>query len=369
MSVNAQVYSTETDETREEAISAAQTALRAKKTIVIPTDTVYGIAADAFSPEAVAALLSAKGRSRKMPPPVLIFDEAVLPGLADDVSDDATALARKFWPGALTLILYSQPSLNWDLGDAQGTVALRVPNDPLTLNLLRQVGPLAVSSANKTGRIAATSAQEALEQLGEDVELIVDGGTRPISRGKHLDSADVLPSTIVDCTSDRLVVVREGAISLEELREVVPSIVSKAELEEQNNKSSLRSVDSAATTAPSQRGGSVAADLAQARVEDNTAEESENHDAAGAAGSRGLGEGPRAAAPAAGTFNAGLVGSSSSPAVDQMRTKEAHRQEVSKANGANKTKPVSVSEAHALVFSTADQDSAQQNLGGSVTES
>ena len=127
--VNAIVYATDTSENRAEAITAAQSALRDKKTIVIPTDTVYGIAADAFSPQAVEALLSAKGRSRTMPPPVLIFDEAVLPGLADEVSESATALARRFWPGALTLILYSQPSLNWDLGETQGTVCLLYTSD------------------------------------------------------------------------------------------------------------------------------------------------------------------------------------------------------------------------------------------------
>lgn len=330
--MKANLYSTDTAETREEAIAAAQNALREKKTIVIPTDTVYGIAADAFSAEAVSELLAAKGRSRTMPPPVLIFDEAVLPGLADEVSDDATALARKFWPGALTLILYSQPSLNWDLGETQGTVALRVPNDPLAIDLLRQTGPLAVSSANKTGQTAATSAQEAAEQLGENVEVIIDGGVRPADRADSMDSAQVLPSTIVDCTSERVVVVREGAISIDEIRTVVPDAVTKSELENENQRATVaRGEDRRAT-------GSVAAEKATAV---------------------GLGDGPRAASPASGSFHDSLVGSGApqgAPAVDQMRTKEGHRHQIQKRSDA--TKPLSQAQAQALLFDDAPNDAS-----------
>lgn len=343
--MKATVYSIETPEAREQAITAAQNAIRDSKTIVLPTDTVYGIGADAFSHEGVSALLAAKGRSRTMPPPVLIFDEAVLPGLADEVSEDATALARQFWPGALTLILYSQPSLSWDLGETQGTVALRVPNDPLAIDLLRQIGPLAVSSANKTGQQAATNAEDAAQQLGEDVELIIDGGPRRADSEGAVDPASVLPSTIVDCTSDRLVVVREGAISLDELRAVVPTIVTKAELE------------AGQQGAPMERArGRRFADESAALVSADSAQNSEGRRFAEEmvsnpqpAQSPGLGNGPRAAEPVQGSLHSTLVNqATSAQGVDQMRTKEKHRQDLAKKKAS--ILPLSQQEAQNLLF-------------------
>ncbi|WP_417374013.1 L-threonylcarbamoyladenylate synthase [Glutamicibacter protophormiae] len=201
-------------------IEAARTALSAQRCIVLPTDTVYGIGADAFSAQGVAMLLAAKGRSRTMPPPVLIAQSATMDGLARDIPDEARKLAEAFWPGGLTLILQAQPSLTWDLGETRGTVALRVPNDQTALELLAATGPLAVSSANRTGNPAATSADEAVAQLGESVDVYLDGGSRAAQ-----DDAETLPSTIVDCTGTRLKVVRAGAISIEELRVVVPAIL------------------------------------------------------------------------------------------------------------------------------------------------
>ncbi|GAA1862076.1 L-threonylcarbamoyladenylate synthase [Myceligenerans crystallogenes] len=180
--------------------------------VVLPTDTVYGIAADAFDKDAVAALLAAKGRRRQMPPPVLIGDVFTLDGLATQVPDDARALADAFWPGGLTIILRAQPSLQWDLGETQGTVALRMPDHPAALQLLRRTGPLAVSSANRTSRPAATDVAAAAEQLGDSVAVYLDGGTAPGGTA----------STIVDATGDQLRVVRSGAIGLEALREVAP---------------------------------------------------------------------------------------------------------------------------------------------------
>jgi len=180
--------------------------------VVLPTDTVYGIAADAFTPPAVQALLDAKGRGRQMPPPVLIPDVRTLDGLATDVPAGARALAEAFWPGGLTLIVRAQPSLAWDLGETHGTVALRMPDHEAALALLRRTGPLAVSSANATGRPAALDVAEAREQLGESVGVYLDGGTAPGG----------VASTIVDATSGTLRVVRKGAITLERLREVAP---------------------------------------------------------------------------------------------------------------------------------------------------
>lgn len=205
---------------RGEGLARAQNALAAGKCVVIPTDTVYGIAADAFNPQAVAGLLEAKGRGRSMPPPVLIPRRQTLDGLAVDLSPEARLLAEAFWPGGLTLICHAQPSLSWDLGDTFGTVALRMPDDRLALDLLILTGPLAVSSANRTGNPAAGTAAEAREQLGESVDVYLEDGQR---------SPDAAASTIVDTTGDLPLVVREGVIPLEELRKVAPGVVLATE--------------------------------------------------------------------------------------------------------------------------------------------
>lgn len=204
---------------RGEGIASAQRALAAGQCVVMPTDTVYGIAADAFNPQAVAALLAAKGRGRNMPPPVLIPRQQTLDGLAVDVSHEARRLAEAFWPGGLTLICHAQPSLTWDLGETYGTVALRMPDDRLALDLLILTGPLAVSSANRTGNAAAATAAEAYEQLGDAVEVYLEDGPRANDAGA---------STIVDTTGDLPVVVREGVISFEDLRKVAPGVVRAA---------------------------------------------------------------------------------------------------------------------------------------------
>ncbi|MFW0774672.1 L-threonylcarbamoyladenylate synthase [Paenarthrobacter nitroguajacolicus] len=216
-------YNCTSDDQRTEGLRHAQRAISEKKCIVLPTDTVYGIAADAFSPLAVTMLLASKGRSRQMPPPVLIPRVNALDGLATDVPADARALAQAFWPGGLTLILHAQPSLDWDLGETKGTVALRMPDDQIALDLLGLTGPLAVSSANRTGQEAAQTAAEARVQLAESVEVYLEGGFRPVK------GTAALPSTIVDATSTPFRVVRQGAIELERLREVVPSILGIGE--------------------------------------------------------------------------------------------------------------------------------------------
>ncbi len=159
---------------------------------MLPTDTVYGIAADAFDPEAVAELLDAKGRGREMPPPVLVSAATTLDALATGIPAYARALIEEFWPGPLTLVLQQQRSLQWDLGDTRGTVAVRMPDHELAREILERTGPLAVSSANITGQPAATDADQAEEMLGELVEVIVDGG--PAHGGEA--------STIVDATGE-----------------------------------------------------------------------------------------------------------------------------------------------------------------------
>lgn len=184
--------------------------------VVLPTDTVYGVAADAFSPSAVQRLLDAKGRTRQSPPPVLVSGPETLAALAETVPEAAERLVAEFWPGGLTLVLQAQPSLSWDLGDTHGTVAVRMPDNELALELLRETGPLAVSSANLTGLPAANTAQEAELMLGESVHIYLDGGA--VGGG--------VSSTIIDVTAmvhseGRARILREGAISRERIAEVL----------------------------------------------------------------------------------------------------------------------------------------------------
>ncbi|TCC42822.1 threonylcarbamoyl-AMP synthase [Kribbella capetownensis] len=198
------------------AYRAAVDAIEAGDLVVLPTDTVYGIAADAFKADAVQRLLDAKGRGRDMPPPVLISVVESLDALATDVPDDGRTLCQEFWPGPLTVICHAQTSLMWDLGETKGTVALRVPDHENTRELLSRTGPLAVSSANKSGRPAALDVYDAEEQLEDTVAVYLDGGTATGGQ----------PSTIVDITGDTPHVVRLGALSLEQLRAIVPGVTS-----------------------------------------------------------------------------------------------------------------------------------------------
>jgi len=194
-----------------EGMRKAKQALAKGKLAVVPTDTVYGLAADAFNPAAVQALLDAKGRGRQSPPPVLIPNVDSLYALAESVSERALKLAEKFWPGPLTIVVRAQPSLQWDLGETKGTVALRVPNNKIALALLAETGPLAVSSANLTAQTAATSAAQAFEYLGENVAVYLDGGASDIGE----------PSTILDLTGEKVLIIRAGAIKREDLLEIL----------------------------------------------------------------------------------------------------------------------------------------------------
>jgi L-threonylcarbamoyladenylate synthase len=199
---------------REAGISAAVSTVAAGGLIVVPTDTLYGIGADAFSPQAVSGLLAAKGRGRDMPPPVLVGSVRAASALAESLGASGQDLIDEFWPGPLTLIFRASPTLQWDLGDTRGTVAVRMPLHPVALELLRRTGPLAVSSANKTGASSAVTADEAIAQLGEDIEVYLDGG--PCAEG--------VASTIVDVTSAVPRVLRAGAVTIDQLRKVATVI-------------------------------------------------------------------------------------------------------------------------------------------------
>jgi L-threonylcarbamoyladenylate synthase len=199
---------------RTSAIASAAHSVASGQLVVLPTDTVYGIGADAFDAKAVAELLAAKGRGRDMPVPVLIGSWATIEGLVSIVSERTWDLIEAFWPGGLTLVVEHAPSLSWDLGDARGTVAVRMPLHPVAIELLEVTGPMAVSSANISGRPAALTAADAQEQLGDDVAVYLDGG--PAATG--------VASTIVDVTAEVPRILRTGAVSADALRAVVADI-------------------------------------------------------------------------------------------------------------------------------------------------
>ena len=207
---------------RSAGITAAAEALGKGELAVLPTDTVYGLAADAFTPDAVTTLLAAKGRGRQMPPPVLVGSRRAALALVEDVGASGNDLMDEFWPGGLTMVFRSAKSLVWDLGETKGTVAVRMPLQAVALDLLRETGPLAVSSANLTGSPAATTADDAQTQLGDAVSVYLDDGPC---------AADV-PSTIVDMTGSVPRLLRRGAIPVRRLREVVALIVDDGEEED-----------------------------------------------------------------------------------------------------------------------------------------
>jgi tRNA threonylcarbamoyl adenosine modification protein (Sua5/YciO/YrdC/YwlC family) len=203
---------------RNAGVEAAVTAARAGELVVLPTDTVYGIGADAFIPAAVTAMLAAKGRGRNMPPPVLVGTARAAAALVDDLGAFGQDLIDEFWPGGLTLVFRASPTLLWDLGETKGTVALRMPLHAVTLDVLKQTGPLAVSSANRHGQPPAVSVDEAEQQFGEAVSVYLDSGP----------SADNVPSTILDLTGTIPKVLRTGAISVDRLR-TVASVIAENE--------------------------------------------------------------------------------------------------------------------------------------------
>lgn len=209
----------------------AKVSLGRNELVVVPTDTVYGLAADAFSPEGVRALLDAKGRGPQSPPPVLIGTIQTLQALAEDVPDVANRLAATFWPGALTMILKSQSSLTWDLGETKGTVALRMPDHKIALALLQETGPLAVSSANLTGEPAATTCQQAESYLGDKVAVYLDGGNSPKGEASTIidltDLVDSYDSAGKLTTTGKIKIVRRGALSAEKIRSVAGDLLEE----------------------------------------------------------------------------------------------------------------------------------------------
>jgi tRNA threonylcarbamoyl adenosine modification protein (Sua5/YciO/YrdC/YwlC family) len=208
------VYDCRSPAERDEGLAAAVAAVRRGDLVVLPTDTLYGLGCDAFKRHAVAAALRAKGRGRDVPTPVLVGSRRTLDGLAHRLPAQARDLVDAFWPGGLTIIIEHAKTLDWDLGDTGGTVAVRMPLHPVALELLRETGPMAVSSANKHGQPPATTVAEAKDQLGHAVRVYLDGGPCPAP----------VPSSIVDVTAAPPRLLRTGAVSLTQLREVLAEL-------------------------------------------------------------------------------------------------------------------------------------------------
>ncbi len=192
-------------------MNAAEDAVREGQLVVLPTDTLYGIGCDAFHNEAVARLLAAKHRGPNMPVPVLVGSWDTIKGLVASYSATAQALVEAFWPGGLSIVVPEAPSLPWNLGDTRGTVMLRMPAHPVAIELLRRTGPMAVSSANISGMTPPAVLADAERQLGNSVSVYLDGGEAPVG----------LPSTIIDISGVSPRILREGAVTVEEISEVL----------------------------------------------------------------------------------------------------------------------------------------------------
>lgn len=217
------LYDTSVPEDLLTGMRLARGAIGRGELVVIPTDTVYGVAADAFSPTAVQKLLDAKGRDRTAPPPVLVPGIPTLDALAETVPDEVRALVARFWPGGLTIVLRARPTLDWDLGETRGTVAVRMPSHRIALELLSETGPLAVSSANRTGESAAMTAAEAQTGLGDLVAVYLEAGA---AGTEYPDATAGTGSTIVDATAlehpeGKLRILRHGVIPDADIIEVV----------------------------------------------------------------------------------------------------------------------------------------------------
>ena len=191
-----------------ENLSRALQVLKEGGMVAFPTDTVYGLGASAYHAQAIARIYKAKGRSRENPIPILLANMQELSRVTLSPPPMARRLAKRFWPGPITLIVWRKPTLPDEISPSS-TVGVRVPDHPVALTLLTIAGPLAVTSANKSGDPIARTASEVLEGFGGDIDLILDGGMTPGGE----------PSTVVDCTRASPQILREGPISEVEIRE------------------------------------------------------------------------------------------------------------------------------------------------------
>lgn len=200
---------------RDRGIAAAAAAIKRGELVVMPTESVYGLAADPFSAKAMRALREAKGRGDDLPVGVLVGSVRTVDGLASGVTVEGRALIDAFWPGPLTLVVREQPTLAWDIAGGAGHVSLRMPLHPVALAVLAATGPLAVTSAQRAGSVPPRTCSDAQDQLGDGIALYLDGG----------ETIAEAPSSIIDLTVEPPILLREGGYSLAALREICPDLV------------------------------------------------------------------------------------------------------------------------------------------------
>jgi len=200
---------------RERAVAATHAAVKRGDLALLPMENVYAVVADAFSARGVAALRDAKGTDAGVPLPVMVGRRTTVAGIAVRISEQAQRLMDAFWPGPMTILLTPQPSLAWDL-PRETPVAIRMPLHPLALAVLERTGPLVVTTANLPGMAAPSDVDDALEQLGEAVTVALDAGDLRVD--------DALPSSVIDASGEMPVLVRAGALSIEEIRRICPDV-------------------------------------------------------------------------------------------------------------------------------------------------
>lgn len=237
-----------TGDHRADGLARASEMLRTSRLVVVPTDTVYGVAADAFDADATGRIFAAKDRSRQHPLPVMVRSQKQLPALTARSDEVIDRLVAAFWPGPLTIVVPAQAGLRWDIGRNDGTVAVRMPLEPAVLDLVRQVGPLAVTSANRSGRAPASDIATARDELGDAVDVYLDAGPRPGG----------VPSTIIDITRREPRILREGVLPATQVLGIATGEIDPFALE-----SGLEPQPAAGDAAPSNQpasgGGSLAA--------------------------------------------------------------------------------------------------------------
>lgn len=193
------------DESIRETRTRVASLLGEGELVVVPTDTMYAVIGDPFHPDGPDRIYAARGATRDRPLPIVVHNPRQLPAFAE-VGEQAQRLMAAFWPGALTLVCVAEESMSWDLGESEGTVAVRMPAEPLLLMVLSDTGPLACTAAATVGEEAPSTAAQAMASLGDAVALYVDGGPRPLR-----------PSTVVDVSRGGAEVRRLGAVSADEV--------------------------------------------------------------------------------------------------------------------------------------------------------
>ena len=200
---------------RARGIARAITAASRHQLVVIPTETSYAVACDAFSPRGVERLNEAKGRHPREPLPVMVGSLKAAKAIMGTLYPQGEALIEGFWPGPLTAVVPQQTTLTWDIGGDTSVVAVRMPLHPVALEVLQGVGPMVVVTANRAGEPVPLTCDEAQAQLDTSVTVYLDSGLRPVGE----------PSTVVDLTEREPAVLRPGAFSEVELRTVAPDLI------------------------------------------------------------------------------------------------------------------------------------------------